>query len=184
LGHFDLFWLMSNVVLALAMLRMGVFTAPEAAAASVHVLVSSICTLVIDSFRLSAAAKLRTAVLFVVVLGVNMCGYTFAPAPPMDYHKKFLGSVASSSFMIGRYFTLGIYVARSVRASLHRWLGRRSSTRLMEASFFVVHLRCYRYAVKLWLRPNVFVILKAPLMKHDTEKLQLRTLREAAKIFV
>lgn len=36
-----------------------------------------------------------------------------------------------------------------------------------------------RYTVKLWLRPDVYVVIKHALMKHEEKRMLITTLREA-----
>lgn len=94
---------------------LGVFTHPVATIASFHLLTSCTAAIFIDSLRAPAPVKLRTAGLYLLALTIFVLGYTFAPAPPMDYHKTVLDTVILSSFLIGRYFTLAVYVARCAR---------------------------------------------------------------------
>jgi hypothetical protein len=150
LSQFDTLWLLANIIMGLVCVSDGVFTSSAPAVVSANLLISTVCTLVLDSVRLPHSAKLRTAALTTALLLVHAVVYsTMDPSTiNLDSKRKVLGIMTESSVLLGRYVTLGIYTAK--------------------------------YAVKLWLRPDVYVVIKQPLMKHEDEVMMLSTLRQSA----
>jgi hypothetical protein len=78
-------------------------------------------------------------------------------------------SATVASVYTGRLLTLGIYCTRWALKSGIEWYPPRSGYRCGAGD---------RYAVKLWLRPDVYVVFAEPLNRIELNTSMVATLRE------